>query len=48
MNLDSKAKSTIRNAIFETIFSKVARCKTAKAVWDTLIVSYECVNVFKS
>lgn len=43
-----KQKSTIGNVVSETIFSKIVGCKTAKTVWDTLLVSYEGVNVVKS
>lgn len=47
-NLDAKAKSIIGNAVTEEIFSKIAGCKTAKEIWDTLLVSYEGVQVVKS
>ena len=44
-NLDSKAKSTIGNAIIEPTFVKVSAWKTAKAIWDILITQYEGVTV---
>lgn len=43
-----KAKSILGNAVSETIFAKIVGCKTAKEIWDTLIVQYEGVTVVKS
>ena len=47
-NLDSRAKSTIGNALIEPIFVKISACKTAKAIWDFLITQYEGVTIVKS
>ena len=46
--LDFKAKSIIGNVVTEEVFSKIARAKTAKAMWDFLICHYEGVTLVKT
>lgn len=46
--MDSKDKSTLGNAVLETIFSKIWRSKTTNAIWDVLTISYEGANMIKS
>jgi hypothetical protein len=38
---NSKAKSALLNGLSETIFTKLARCKSAKDIWDKLQNIYE-------
>jgi hypothetical protein len=38
---NSKAKNSLLNGISETIFTKVAHCKSAKEIWDKLQNIYE-------
>jgi hypothetical protein len=36
-----KAKNTLLNGLSETVFTKVAHCKSAKEIWDKLQNIYE-------
>ena len=47
-NLDSKAKSTIGNAVIETNFAKVSTCKIEKVIGDILCTQYEGVTIVKA
>jgi hypothetical protein len=38
---NSKAKNALLNGLSETIFTKVAHCKSAKEIWDKLQNIYE-------
>jgi hypothetical protein len=38
---NSKAKNALLNGLSETIFTKVAHCKSAKDIWDKLQNIYE-------
>jgi hypothetical protein len=38
---NSKAKNALMNGLSETIFTKVAHCKSAKEIWDKLQIIYE-------
>jgi hypothetical protein len=38
---NSKAKNALLNGLIETIFTKVAHCKSAKEIWDKLQNIYE-------
>jgi hypothetical protein len=38
---NSKSKNALLNGLSETIFTKVAHCKSAKEIWDKLQNIYE-------
>ena len=38
---NSKAKNALLNGLSETVFTKVAHCKSAKEIWDKLQNIYE-------
>jgi hypothetical protein len=38
---NSKAKNALLNGLSETIFTKVAHCKSAKEIWDKIQNIYE-------
>ena len=46
--MDAKAKNIIGNVVTKIIFAKISGCKTAKQIWDTLIIQYEGVTIVKS
>jgi hypothetical protein len=45
---NSKAKNALLNSLSETIFTKVANCKSTKEIWDKLQNIYEGDSKFKS
>jgi hypothetical protein len=44
---NSKAKNALLNGLSDTIFTKVAHCKSAKDIWDKIINIYEGDTKFK-
>jgi hypothetical protein len=44
---NSKAKNALLNGLSETIFTKVAHCKSSKEIWDKLQNIYEGDSKFK-
>jgi hypothetical protein len=44
---NSKAKNALLNGLNDTIFTKVAHCKSAKDIWDKLRNIYEGDSKFK-
>jgi hypothetical protein len=44
---NSKTKNTLWNGLSETVFTKVAHCKSAKEIWDNLRNIYEGDTKFK-
>jgi hypothetical protein len=45
---NSKAKNALLNGISDTIFTKVAHCKSTKEIWDKLQNIYEGDTKFKA
>jgi hypothetical protein len=45
---NSKAKNALLNGFRETIFTKVAHCKSAKDIWDKLQNIYEGYSKVKA
>jgi hypothetical protein len=45
---NSKAKNSLLNGLGESVFTKVAHCKSAKAIWDKLRNIYEGDSKFKA
>jgi hypothetical protein len=45
---NSKAKNALLNCLSETIFTKVAHCKSAKEIWDKIQNIYEGDSKFKA
>jgi hypothetical protein len=45
---NSKAKNALLNGLSDTVFTKVAHCKSAKEIWDKLQNIYEGDTKFKA
>ena len=45
---NSKAKNALLNGLSDTVFTKVAHCKSAKEIWDKLQNIYEGDSKFKA
>jgi hypothetical protein len=45
---NSKAKNALMNGLNETVFTKVAHCKSAKDIWDKLQNIYEGYSKVKA
>jgi hypothetical protein len=45
---NSKAKNALMNGLSETVFTKVAHCKSAKEIWDKLQNIYEGYSKVKA
>jgi hypothetical protein len=45
---NSKDKNALLNGLSETVFTKVAHCKSAKDIWDKLQNIYEGDSKFKA
>jgi alpha-acetolactate decarboxylase len=45
---DYKEKNALLNGLSETVFTKVAHCKSAKDIWDKIQNIYEGDSKFKA
>nr|CAD1818578.1 unnamed protein product [Ananas comosus var. bracteatus] len=44
---NGRGMNALFNALFQTEFSRVSTCETAKEIWDTLEVTHEIISLVK-